>query len=140
MEYRKFGDTYLVRVDRGEEILASLTELGRKEDIRLASVEGLGGVDRAAVCVYDVATRTFSRKEFREPMEMTGLTGTISRMKGQVYLHVHANLCDQELKVHGGHASELWVGATCEMVVRVLPGEVDRRYDPDTGLNILEFS
>ena len=44
MEYRRFGNTVVMRIDRGEEILASLTALCKKEDIRLASVDALGAV------------------------------------------------------------------------------------------------
>lgn len=31
MEYRKFGSTYILRIDRGEEILASITTLCNAE-------------------------------------------------------------------------------------------------------------
>ena len=40
MEYQKFADTYVVRLDKGEEIIASLQALCEKEQIALASVEG----------------------------------------------------------------------------------------------------
>ena len=45
MEYKRFGDTYLVRLEKGEEILTSLTRLAEKEDIHLASVSGLGAIN-----------------------------------------------------------------------------------------------
>ena len=140
MDYRKFADTYIVRIDRGEEIIASLTALCEKENIRLASVEALGAVDHAVVCVYDVPTKTFYRKEFNEAMEISNLCGTVTRKEGQVYLHLHVTVCDKDLNAHGGHATELRVAATCEMVVRTLPGEVDRKLDDDTGLNVFQFS
>ncbi len=139
MEYRRFGDTYVVRIDRGEEILSSLTALCEKEEIRLAQVDALGALDRAEVCVYDVGTKTFYRKEFNEPMEMTNLCGTVSRKDQRAYLHLHVTLADRELRCHGGHASALRVAATCEMTVRLLPGEVDREYDDVTGLNLFRF-
>ena len=139
MDYRKFADTYIVRIDRGEEIISSLTEMCRREDIRLASVEALGAVDHAVVCVYDVPTRTFFKKEFNEPMEISNLCGTVTRKDGQVYLHLHVTVCDRELNAHGGHATELRVSATCEMVVRVIPGEVGRCLDDQTGLNVFLF-
>ena len=139
MEFRKFGDTYIVRMDRGEEILSSLTELCRQEDIRLAQVDALGAVDHAVVSVYDVPTKTFYKKEFNEPMEISNLCGTVSRKEGQVYIHLHATVCDKNLTAHGGHANELRVSATCEMVVRVIPGEVGRRLDEKIGLNMFQF-
>ena len=36
MEYQKFADTYVVRIDKGEEIIASLQALCEKENIQLA--------------------------------------------------------------------------------------------------------
>lgn len=139
MEYRKFGDTYIVRMARGEEILSQLIALCEKEDIRLAQVDALGAVDHAVVSVYDVPTKTFYKKEFNEPMEISNLCGTVSRKDGQVYIHLHATVCDRELNAHGGHANELRVSATCEMVVRTLPGQVDRRLDDGIGLNVFRF-
>ena len=139
MEYRKFGDTYVVRIDRGEEILASLTALCRTEDIRLAQVDALGAVDHAIVSVYDVPTKTFFRKEFNEAMEISNLCGTVSRKDGEVYIHLHATLCDTNLAAHGGHANELRVSATCEMVVRTISGEVGRQLDENIGLNLFKF-
>lgn len=139
MDYRKFGDTYIVRIDRGEEIITSLNALCVKEKIRLAKVDALGAVDHAVVSVYDVPTQTFYRKEFNEPMEISNLCGTVTRKEGQVYIHLHVTVCGKDLIAHGGHANELRVGATCEMAVRVLSGEVNRRPDEDTGLNLFRF-
>ena len=139
MEYRRFGDTLVVRIDRGEEILAALTELCRLEQIALASVEALGAVDHAAVSVYDVSTKTFYRREFDEPMEIGSLTGTVTTKEGAPYLHLHVTLCDADLAAHGGHANELRVSATCEMVVRLIPGRIDRQMDDQVGLNLMAF-
>ena len=140
MEFRQFGDTYIVRMDRGEEILFTLKSLCEQENIALAQVDALGAVDHAVVSVYDVPTRTFYRKEFNEPMEISNLCGTVSRKDGEVYLHLHVTVCDKELLAHGGHANELRVSATCEMVVRCISGEIGRKLDEDIGLNIFQFS
>ncbi|MBR6185987.1 MAG: DNA-binding protein [Clostridia bacterium] len=140
MEYRQFGDTFLVRIDRGEEIVASLTALCEKEKIILAQVDALGAVDHAVVCLYDVASKTFFRKEFNEPMEISSLCGTVTQKDGKPYLHLHATLCDTGLIAHGGHVNELRVSATCEMAVRLIAGEVGRAHDDATGLNLFRFS
>ena len=139
MEYKKLGDTYIVRMDRGEEILTCLADLCQREDIRLAQVDALGAVDQAVVSVYDVPTKTFYRKEFNEPMEISNLCGTVTRKDGQPYLHLHVTVCDRDLNAHGGHANALRVSATCEMVILTLPGEVGRRLNEEIGLNMFQF-
>ena len=52
MEYRKFGDTYIVRMDPGEEILTQLKVFAEQEGVKLASVTALGrreGLHRGSV-------------------------------------------------------------------------------------------
>ncbi len=139
MEYRKYGDTYIARIDRGEEILESLTALCRKEGIRLAAVQAIGAVDHAVVGLYDVTEQAFLTKEFDEPMEIASLVGTVTRTGNAPHLHLHVTLCDRELRTHGGHASALRVSVTCEAVLRTLPGVVDHQRDEETGLSVFRF-
>ena len=42
MDYRKFEQGYVLRLDPGEEIVGSLTRLVEQESIQLASVSALG--------------------------------------------------------------------------------------------------
>ena len=44
MEYRRFDSTYLVRIDRGEEIVEQVCRFAQAEGIRLASIQALGAV------------------------------------------------------------------------------------------------
>ncbi len=139
MEFRRFDNAYVIRMDRGEEVMATLTALCEQEGIRLASVEAIGAVDRAVMGLYDVDKKVFHRKEFQEPMELTSLLGTVTEKDGKPYLHLHATLCDANMQTRGGHVNELHISATCEMVLRLLPGSVGRRPDEATGLNLFSF-
>ncbi|MBQ6358969.1 MAG: DNA-binding protein [Clostridia bacterium] len=139
MEYRRFNDTYVIRMDRGEEVLTTLTGICEQEGIRLAAVSAIGAVDRAVVGLYDVGEQVYHKKEFCEPMEIASLLGTVSEKDGKPYLHLHATLCDASMQTHGGHVNELWISVTCEMILRLLPGEVGRRLDEVTGLNVFDF-
>ncbi len=139
MEYRLFGDTYVLRLERGEEVVTSLKEFCKKEDIKLGSIDGLGACDHLEVCVYDVVNKVFHRHTFDEVMEVTNLHGNISTMDGETYLHLHITAADENLNAHGGHLSACRISATAEIFVRRLDGIVERKKDDVTGLNLYHF-
>ena len=140
MDYRKIGSTYVIRMDRGEEIVRTLTDFCKKEKVTLGSVDALGAADHAVIGLYDVGTREFHKKTYDEPLEISSLHGNISTMDGEIYLHLHINLAREDLSVVGGHLAECRLSATCEMFVRDIKGTVERRHDDEvTGLNLYDF-
>ncbi len=139
MDYRKFGETYLVRMDKGEEILESLRELSEKEYIRLASVEALGAVNDFTVGVLRTAAKQYEAHNFTGDHEIVSLTGTVSTMNGGFYAHLHMSAAGETGAVVGGHLNRAVISATCEMVLRLLDGRAERRFDPETGLNLFQF-
>ncbi len=139
MRYRKYGETYVVRIDRNEEIMQSLKALCEKEDIHLAQVDAIGAANHAVIGVYDLQEQAYHRETLTGFMEITSLAGNVTRMNGEPYLHLHGTLADQHNALHGGHIIELTVGATCEMFVRALPGEVSREKDRELGINLLDL-
>ena len=139
MQYRVFGDTYVVRLQRGEEVLACLRELCEKESLSLGTVSAIGAVTHVVVGVYRVDEQKYVANTFDGVMELTSLMGNITEKDGEPYLHLHATFGDLTGKVIGGHLNEAVVSATCELFVRKVEGHVGRRLDPETGLNIFDF-
>ena len=99
MEYMKFDDAYVVRLDCGEEIVESLTKICDREKITLATIEGIGAADHAVIGLYNVGEQVYHKTELNGPMEITALTGNVSTMDGKTYLHIHINLCDEKMNV-----------------------------------------
>ena len=139
MQYGKYGDTYLVRIDRGEEIVKTLKDLCEKEDIRLAQVDAIGAVSHAVIGVYDLEGQAYRREELEGFMEIASLSGNVTRMAGEPYLHLHGTFADRDHVIHGGQGSQLTVGATCAMYVRVLPGDIGRVRDQGLGINLISL-
>ena len=46
---------------------------------------------------------------------------------------------DKEGRVFGGHLNSAKVSATCEMIVDVSEGRIERKFNDDVGLNLFEF-
>lgn len=140
MDYRRFGAKLLVRLDKGEDIVESVKRLCREADIRLAVVSGIGALDYVSVGLFEQGTKQYHTKEFSGSMEITGLAGNATRMKGEVYLHLHIVLTDASYAAFGGHLNKGRVGATAELVLEILDGEAEREYDEVTGLNLIGFA
>lgn len=139
MEYRRFGDTIVARMDRGEEILAQVRAVALAEQVRLASVQALGAVEEFTVGVYNVSEQKYHANTFAGSYEIVSLTGTVNTMDGGFYCHLHMSAGNEKGEVFGGHLNRAVVSATCEMVLTVLDGTVDRLHDPVTGLNLFRF-
>ena len=136
MKYKKYEDTYMLRIDYGEEILQCLKQMCEQEGIRLAQVSGIGAVDHAVVGVFDLQEKRYHQETTDDFMEMTNLSGSVTEMNGQPYIHLHVTMADQKNILHGGHAIKLRVGATCEMFVRVLNGQMAREKNEKLGINL----
>ena len=139
MDYRKFGDTIILRLDPGEEICASLIELAEKEDVRLAEISGLGAINDFTTGVFDTAEKKYYANHFEGLYEITSLGGTLTRMDGKPYLHLHMSAGDRDGNVIGGHLNNAIISATGEIVVRVVDGQVGRKFSDTVGLNLFEF-
>ena len=131
MEYRRFGNTLVARIDRGEEILEQVREIALKEEI--------GAINSFTVGVFKTDEKKYMANEFEGSYEIVSLTGTINTMNGEFYCHLHMSAGSEKGEVFGGHLNRAVVSATCEMVIRLIDGVVDRRYDKEVGLNLFQF-
>ena len=139
MEYRKFGEVIIARIDKGEEILEKVKELALKEDIKLASVRALGATNEFVVGVFKTKEKKYYSNEFKGDFEIVSLTGTINTMNGEFYSHIHFSAGNDKGEVFGGHLNKAIVSATCEMVIQIINGKVDRKFNDEIGLNLFEF-
>ena len=98
MEYRRFDNTIVARIDRGEEVLEQVAAIAQAEQIKLASVQALA-----------------------------------------FYTHLHMSAGNEKGEVFGGHLNRAVISATCEMVITVIDGRVDRFHSEEIGLNLFQF-
>lgn len=139
MEYRRFQDTIIARIDKGEEILEKLKEICLEENVKLANVQALGAVREFTAGVFHTKEKSYHSNEFCGDFEIVSLVGTVNTMNDEFYSHLHMSAGNEKGEVFGGHLNRAVVSATCEMVVTVIDGFVDRSFDADIGLNLFQF-
>ena len=136
---QKIGNTIIARMDKGEEILEQVKEIALREKISLASVQALGAVDQFTVGVFKTEEKEYLANEFQGSFEIVSLTGTINTMHDEFYCHLHMSAGNEKGEVFGGHLNRAVISATCEMVIHVIDGKVDRYHDEEIGLNLFRF-
>jgi predicted DNA-binding protein with PD1-like motif len=140
MRHHHLGDgAFVVRLDPGDEILASLTRVAEEHDIMAGHVMGLGAVDRLVLALLDPATGEYERRKFEEPMEVGHLMGTFSMDGDRPFVHVHAVVAPRELLAYAGHVMEARVSVSMELFVRRLPGRLDRQEIEGQSLKRLQL-
>ncbi len=139
MEYRVIGNTIIARIDKGEEILEQIREIALKENIKLASVQGIGAVNEFTIGVFKTDEKKYLSNEYKGSFEIVSLTGTINTMNEEFYCHLHMSAGNEKGEVVGGHLNKGIVSATCEMVIYTMDGKIDRYYDEQIGLNLFKF-
>ena len=139
MKYQRFEQTIIVRMDKGEDIVKQVKNGALKEKIKLASISALGAINEFTVGVFKTKEKKYYANEFKGDFEIVSLTGTINTMNDEYYSHMHLSAGNDPGQVFGGHLNKAIVSATCEMVIQIINGEVDRYFDEEVGLNLLKL-
>lgn len=139
MDYKRFNNTIVARIDKGEEILEKAKEIALKENIKLANLNALGATNDFTVGVLNVENKQYVSNNFHGNYEIVSLTGTINTKDGEFYIHLHMSAGNDKGEVFGGHLNRAVVSVTCEMVINIIDGTVDRYFDEETGLNLFRF-
>ncbi|MGI6462550.1 MAG: PPC domain-containing DNA-binding protein [Candidatus Scatomorpha sp.] len=141
MEYKRFNEKIIVRLDPGDELVSSLLKIAEKENILFANVTGIGASNNLVVGVYDIDDRQYYKRRFDDRnYEIVSLVGNINRMDGESYVHVHATIgSPRSSHCEGGHLNEAYISVTAEIVLDVIKAEVGRKYSEEIGLNIFKF-
>lgn len=141
MEYKRIDDRhYVVRIDKGEEVFEQLRNFCDKENINAGEIRGIGASDKIEIGLFNTKTKEYKTSVKEGMFEITSLLGNISRKDSDIYLHAHINFSDESLNVYGGHLVKCYISATCELVITVLNGTINRDFNEEIGLNLFNLN
>ena len=140
MIFEKLGPDYVIRLEQGDDIVASLRRFAETWRIRAGFFEGIGSLKKARLGHYDFAgTKTYKYETFQEDLEILSLSGNISTMNREALPHAHITLGRRDFSVIGGHLEEGSAANMVEIVLGKLPGRLVKARDPSVGLNLLQL-
>lgn len=139
MESKKFNNKYIVRLDKGEEIVEALKKFCKDNNIRLGSITGIGATNKVTIGLFETKTKKYISKELKGDYEIASLIGNITTMNEETYLHLHINIGDKNQNPFSGHLNSAIVSATFEAVIDAIDDLIDRKFNEEIGLNLLKF-
>lgn len=144
MRYRvgQVGRVAVMRLEDGDDVIASISNMAKAEGIRSAVFYLLGGIKDARVVVgpeKEEMPPVPVWREIGESHEIIGI-GTVFFQDGEPKVHLHAALGKRDIVKVGCVRERSETFLVLEAVVLELSGiDAVREFDPATGLSLLRL-
>ncbi|MEJ0021773.1 MAG: PPC domain-containing DNA-binding protein [Candidatus Doudnabacteria bacterium] len=132
------GNQYVLRFDRGEEVISSLKQFCQQEKIVSVFFYGLGACSYLKLAYYNLETKKYQEQEFDRDLEIAGVSGNIAEFENDLTVHMHGSFADETMKALGGHVVSMKTAGTCEIFLTKFGQPMTRKFNPETGLKLLD--
>lgn len=132
--------TFALVLSTGDEAMAALASFARDRALRATQFTAIGAFSRVVVAYFDWATKKYRNIPIDEQVEVLSLLGDITVEDGTPKVHAHVVIGKSEGTAHGGHLVEGIVRPTLEIVLTETPVHLRRRFDPQSGLALIDRS
>lgn len=122
---------------KGDDVVSLLLKYCEENSIKSAWFQGLGAGSEIEFSYYDFKKKEYVKKQLHEDFEINNVTGNIAQLDGKTITHFHISISNHELNGLGGHVFSLKISGTLELMLTKLPVELNRKFDEETGLNLL---
>jgi len=138
MRHQKIDEKYIIRIDKGEKVIETLTNWCKENSVQTGLISGIGAIKWASFGYYSLEEKKYYFKEYNEPLEVISMQGNVAVKDGEPFLHVHAVFSDEKNDAFGGHIEEMIVGVVLEVVLEPLSKEIVRKHDECIGLYLMD--
>jgi hypothetical protein len=139
MESQRTRYGWALKIEAGEEIVATIQTFAAAQGLRAGALSGIGAVGDTELGFFIPSSGEYVRRRFAGDHEILALTGNLSELEGKPFAHCHLILAGEDLVAHGGHLFSGVVTVTCEVQIVTDPGRLLRVPRPELGFNPLQL-
>ena len=139
MEYKRIENKIVFRLEMGEGLMESTQRIATAENVKLASINGIGACSKIEMGYIDLSIKEYVFKTFEGNLEILQATGNITLKDGEPFPHIHISVSNDECKAFGGHLNEATISATFEGVMQIIDHEIHREFNEDFGLTLMNI-
>ena len=130
--------TFVVVLATGDEPIQTLMSFAAAQRLGGSHFTAIGAFSRAVVAYFDWSAKQYRHIRIDEQVEVLSLLGDITLEDSKPKVHAHAVVGKSDGTAHGGHLIEATVRPTLEIVTSELPRHLHRRFDPESGLALID--
>jgi len=131
--------SWIVRIDRGEDVLETLVAFVRERDVPSGEIRGIGAIRDVELGYFDPDERTYLRTSFPGSMELVSFLGNIAWTDDGPMIHAHAVVAGPDLVARAGHLFRGVVSVSGEFYVTPRGVRVRRALDSEVELRLMVF-
>jgi len=83
MNFKRCGEKYVIRIDKEEKIVETITKICIENEIHLGIISGIGAISKAKIGMFKPEEKKYVSTELMGDYEITSLNGNISTMNGK---------------------------------------------------------
>lgn len=129
---------YAVIFGRGDEAFSGLLEFAEKYHITSAHFTAIGAVNGATLGWFDPQRKMYKKIPIDGQHEVIGMSGDIALYQGKPVVHTHMVVGTSDGTTRAGHVLDAYVAPTLEVMVTVDPAAMQKRFDPETDLTLID--
>ena len=129
---------YAVIFGKGDEAFSGLLDFAEKYHVTSAHFTAIGALNGATVAWFDPQRKMYKKIPIAGQVEVISMIGDIALYRGKPVVHTHMVVGRSDGTTQGGHVLDAYVSPTLEVMVTVDPVTLQKRFDPETDLTLID--
>ena len=123
---------------QGDEAFSGLLEFAEKYHVTSAHFTAVGALSGATLGWFDPQRKMYKKIPINGQHEVIGMSGDIALYQGKPVVHTHMVVGTSDGTTRAGHVLDAYVSPTLEVMVTVDPVAMQKRFDPETDLTLID--
>ncbi len=129
---------YAVIFGKGDEAFSGMLDFAEKYHITSAHFTAIGALNGATLGWFDPQRKMYKTIPIDGQVEVISMIGDIALYQGKPVVHAHMVVGSSDGSTRGGHLLDAYVAPTLEVMVTVEPIAMQKRFDPETDLTLID--
>jgi|WetSurMetagenome_2_1015567.scaffolds.fasta_scaffold380101_2 uncharacterized protein len=133
------SEPFLLVINKDENVFDALISCAKQTKIASASFSGFGAVKNIEIGFFNETTKQYKNKSFNDGIyELVAMHGTITKLAGQYFIHIHAAISDADYRVYAGHLHRAEIAVVAEVTIIPFAHSIERELNPEFNLKLIK--